>query len=246
MGKSYRVLLFDCFNTVYVQDPSRVPRLELDGRSVPSTAGLLAERLRGLLPAVEPAAVYRAWRSAGQWAEAERGEALREVPAPRRFRRACQELGLPEADEALLHELLEVHMRALTGSFYLPEAHRTLLQGLRARHRLALFSNFDHAPALRRLLAETGIADWFDPVLISDGLGYRKPGRAAFAAALAALDEPPGAILFVGDSLEDDVRGCNGAGIDVAWLNAGGAPALADRVPTHELRALDDLLPLLE
>jgi HAD superfamily hydrolase (TIGR01549 family) len=246
MTKPYRLILFDCFNTLFLQDPSRLPRLELDGRAVTSTAGLLLEPLRALVPTLRAETVHHAQRSAGRWAEQLRGAELREVPAPRRFRRACEELGLAAPDEALVQALLEVHMRALTDSFAFPAAHRQVLVALRERFRLGLFSNFDHAPALHRLLRETGIAEWFDPLLVSDGLGYRKPGAAAFDAALRRIGLPPGAILFVGDSLEDDVAGARGAGLDVAWLNPAGAPAPESCRPTYELASLLELPALLE
>lgn len=245
MSKPYRVILFDCFNTLYLQDPSRVPQLELDGKQVPSTAGLVAERLRVLDPSLQPETVHRAHRSAWKWAEGERGPDLAEVPAPRRFKRMFQELGLIDVQDALAQEVLEVHMRTLTGTFTFPDAHRHLLERLRLRYRLSLLSNFDHGPTLRRLLEDTGIADWFDPLLVSDGLGFRKPGPAAFAAALDAIGEPAESVLYVGDSLEDDVQGCRSAGIDVAWLNAAGAEAPPDCMPTYEMRALPDLGGLL-
>jgi HAD superfamily hydrolase (TIGR01549 family) len=246
MSKPYRVILFDCFNTLYLQDPSRLPWVELDGKPVPSTAGLLTARLRVLRPGLQPEAVHRAYRSAALWAQAQRGAELREVPAPRRFRRALAELGLEEVDDALLAELLELHMRALTGSFAFPPEHRALLRELHGRYRLALLSNFDHGPSLHRLLGETGIAGCFDPVLVSDGLGYRKPGRAAFAAALERVDSPPEAVLFVGDSPEDDVAGARGAGMDVAWFNPKALPRPPECQPTAELRALGELTALLE
>jgi 2-haloacid dehalogenase len=246
MSKPYRVILFDCFNTLYLQDPSRLPLVELDGRMVPSTAGLLTERLRALQPALQPQDVHRAYRSAWQWAEAQRGEELREVPAPQRFRRALAELGLGEVDEALLAELLELHMRALTGSFVFPPQHRALLRTLHGRYRLALLSNFDHGPSLRRLLGETGIAECFDPLLVSDGLGYRKPGHAAFAAALERMACPAQAVLFVGDSPTDDVQGGRAAGLDVAWFNPKALPCPPECRPTAELRALGELTALLD
>ncbi len=246
MAKRYRLILFDCVNTLYLPDSSRLPRLELDGQSVPSTAGLLLEPLRALDPGLNAEAVHRAARAAWRWAEGERGADLREVPAPRRFRRLLDELGLHAVPDATALALLDVHMRAVTGTFVFPPAHRDLLSALRGRFRLGLFSNFDHGPSLRRLLRETGIADWFDPLLISDGLGFRKPGRAAFAAALAHAAVPAAEILFVGDSVEDDVRGCRGAGIDVAWLNPRAEPAPADCPPTYELGALPELAPLLK
>jgi 2-haloacid dehalogenase len=245
MVERYRLILFDCLNTLYLPDPSRMPRVELDGQLVPSTAGLLLERLRPLVPALQAAAVHAAARAAWHWAEAQRGAELREVPAPRRFRRLLEELGLEAANDGLARELLELHMRAVTGSFVFPPEHRAVLSALRERYRLALLSNFDHGPALRRLLGETGIADWFDPLLISDGLGWRKPGRAAYAAALERLGLPPAAILFVGDSLEDDVLGGHRAGLDVAWFNPKGAPCPPDCRPAYELRSLTELPELL-
>ncbi|HKI99924.1 MAG TPA: HAD family hydrolase [bacterium] len=245
MSQPYRVILFDCFNTLYLQDPSHLPQVELDGKRVTSTAGLLLERLRALDPGLQAEAVHHAHRAAWKWAEAQRGPELREVPAPRRFRRAFEELGLGDADEALVLEALDVHMRALTGSFQFPPEHRAVLEGLRGRYRLALLSNFDHGPALRRLLAETGIADWLDPLLISDGLGWRKPGRAAFTAALEQIGATAEAVLFVGDSLEDDVLGSQGAGLDVAWLNPHATPCPAECRPTYELRSLVELPALL-
>ena len=52
--------------------------------------------------------------------------------------------------------------------------------------------------------------------------------------------------LFIGDSVEDDVVGAIGAGIDVAWINATAA-ALPDDVPppTFTLKAITELESIL-
>lgn len=244
-AKRYQWILFDCLNTLYLQDPSRLPRVEVDGRVVLSTAGLLLERLCQVDPGLGVDAVHAAARAASRWAAAQRGSELHEVPAPRRFRRLLEELALGSADGALADELLAVHMRAVIGSFRFPPEHRDVLETLRGHFRLGLLSNFDHGPSLRRLLAETGIDGWFDPLLVSDGLGYRKPGPAAFAAALGRMGAPAGAVLFVGDSLEDDVQGSLGAGLDVAWFNPEGRPCPSGCRPTLELAALAELPTLL-
>ncbi|MCH8883472.1 MAG: HAD family hydrolase, partial [SAR324 cluster bacterium] len=179
MPKPYRLIAFDCVNTLYLPDASRIPVVELDGKQVPTTAGLLHERLAPLLPDLALHQAHLALRNAWRWAEAQRGPELLEVPARRRFRQFFFELGLREPEERLLDELLELHMRAVTGSFILPAAHRQVLTRLRRSHRLALFSNFDHAPSMQRLLRESGISDWFDPIIISDALGYHGFGATA-------------------------------------------------------------------
>ena len=79
MGRPYRMLLFDCFNTLFLAQAARTPLLTLNGRSVPSTAGLLHARLAVSHPELAVEEVHRAQRAASLWARNERGPELREV-----------------------------------------------------------------------------------------------------------------------------------------------------------------------
>lgn len=242
----YRMILFDFFNTLVVSNSSRIPKLEVDGREVTTTAPLLHRRLVRERPELEVDAVYRALASASRKARKKRGPELREPPALERFQDVAAELGLAAANGALPRELLACHMEAVTGCFALPAAHRRLLETLRAGHRLGIFSNFDHAPGLLGLLRDHGVEGWFDPVVISETIGYRKPGAPAFREALALAGEEPRHILFVGDSLEHDVQGALQAGMDVAWINLEGEPETPSWQPTYTLAGLPELGPLLE
>ena len=91
-----------------------------------------------------------------------------------------------------------------------------------------------------------GIEDIFDPIVISERIGFRKPGRNAFRHALALASEPLQHILFIGDSLNEDVEGARAVNLDVAWVNAKGSEAPAECSPTYELRNLLELEALLE
>ncbi len=217
----------------------------VDGKEVTSTAPLLMEHVAAHLPGLPAEDVHHAMRRAWRWAEEQRGPELREVPATLRFRRLLDELELDHVGEALAGELLAAHMAAVTGCYDLPPAHREVLAELKDRFSLALFSNFDHRPSLMAKLVAEDIADWFDPLIISDGLGYRKPGAAAFSLALELLREAPERVLMVGDSLEDDVAGCHGAGIDIAWINPRGAPVPESAPPRYVLASLTGLPKLL-
>ena len=245
MAKPYRLILFDCVNTLYLPDASCRPLLVIDGVASPSTAPLLLERLAERVPGLDALTVHRAQRRSWRWAEEQRGSAHREIPAQLRFQHALAALGLPADDAALVAELMAVHYRAVVGTFALPEAHVLLLDELGRHHRLALFSNFDHAPPLRERLARDGLLERLHPVVISADIGWRKPGRAAFERALELTGEAPGEILFVGDSYGDDVVGARAAGIDCAWINPAAAPRPEGPPPTYELRALADLRALL-
>ena len=241
MASPYRLILFDCFNTLFLPDTAQLPTIEVAGKSVPSTAPLLMPHLDGDGAGTNVEALHRAMRAAWRWSGEQRGEAHREVPALRRFERMFEELGMPIPAEPRLEALLAAHMAAVISCYVLPEAHREMLARLRNAYRMAIFSNFDYAPALLDLLDREFIAGWFDPIVISAVIGYRKPGRAAFDHALAVAAEPAEAILFVGDSLSDDVAGARGVGLDIAWINLHGETPPPDGRPKFTLDALTDL-----
>jgi putative hydrolase of the HAD superfamily len=159
-------------------------------------------------------------------------------------------LGMAGAEDDLVARLLDLHTELVADSYLLPAAYPAVLQRVAQRHRLALFSNFDYAPALRRLLGQHGLDRLFDPIVISAEIGFRKPGRKAFELALAPIPHPRETVLFVGDSLVDDVAGAAGAGLTVAWINAAGAAPASGAAtgprPDFVIRDLTQLEALLE
>ena len=50
--------------------------------------------------------------------------------------------------------------------------------------------------------------------------------------------------LMIGDSLTSDMRGGHRYGIDTCWYNPKGKP-VADQRPHHEIRHLDEIVPLV-
>ena len=65
-----------------------------------------------------------------------------------------------------------------------------MLRELREIYPLGLLSNFTHAPAARGLMDHLGLTSFFDVVLISGELGYRKPHPHVFRQLIEALDVP--------------------------------------------------------
>jgi putative hydrolase of the HAD superfamily len=82
--------------------------------------------------------------------------------------------------------------------------------------KLAVISNWDER--LRPLLTHIGLAPYFDAVVISAELGIHKPHPAIFAYAAEALQTAPHAILHVGDSPDEDLRGAQATGFQAALL----------------------------
>jgi len=88
-----------------------------------------------------------------------------------------------------------------------------LLETLSGSYRLGLLSNFTHAPAAYEILDRLDLPRFFETVLISGELGYRKPHLSVFQALLDQLGEPAERVIYVGDDLEADVQGARDAGI---------------------------------
>lgn len=86
-----------------------------------------------------------------------------------------------------------------------------LLHDLRDRgYRLGVLSNWDRR--LHRVLSETGLAEFFDPIIVSADIGIEKPDPGIFRAAEAAFGHAPESCLHVGDSRHHDLTGARDAG----------------------------------
>jgi HAD superfamily hydrolase (TIGR01549 family) len=90
---------------------------------------------------------------------------------------------------------------------------RRALARVRERVPVGLVSNYPCGISLRRSLSALGIADQFDPVVISGEVGYVKPHPMLFRIALETLGVSPDRVLFVGDSWASDMVGGHSAGM---------------------------------
>jgi putative hydrolase of the HAD superfamily len=81
-----------------------------------------------------------------------------------------------------------------------------VLAALRPRYKLAIVSDAQKAYA-RPELAETGLSGYFDAIVVSGELGFRKPDRRIFDAALSAVGTTADRAIFVGNDMHRDVFG---------------------------------------
>ena len=99
----------------------------------------------------------------------------------------------------------------------IPDTLGTLAE-LKKDYRLGLMSNFTHAPAAREILKRTGLESYFDTILISGELGYRKPHLFVFEELAKNLGVENSRILFIGDDPEPDIHGASNAGLKPVWF----------------------------
>jgi putative hydrolase of the HAD superfamily len=96
-----------------------------------------------------------------------------------------------------------------------PETHAALVS-LGQRYRLGVISNFDSR--LHPILAQLGIAHFFEHVIVSSEVGADKPSPRIFADALDRFDIPAEFALHVGDDPQADWAGAEAAGLGVFRL----------------------------
>jgi putative hydrolase of the HAD superfamily len=97
-----------------------------------------------------------------------------------------------------------------------PEAPATL-EALHERgYRLAIISNVMSRKLVPCKLDEYGIAHYFDPVVTSSCLGWRKPSERIFGEATRLMQLAPEACAYVGDTVSRDVIGARRAGYGLA------------------------------
>ena len=122
-----------------------------------------------------------------------------------------------ESDKRL-REATDVFLYALVDSLYMKPFVPHVLEELHKRYKLAVVSNLGIPEVLPISLDRFGIKEYFDAILASGSVGYRKPSPVIFKEALRALDATPEETVFVGDSIYHDVKGAKMVDMKTVWL----------------------------
>jgi putative hydrolase of the HAD superfamily len=225
-----RAVVFDLFDTLVDLSMRDLPRVEIDGRWFPTTAGALHEAATshadvGFRDFVDTLfAVDRELHSTRQ------KQGL-EVPTLERFETLVERLGFVAPD--LPAQLTDIHMGLIRQQVSVPAHHGAVLDRLGERVRLGLCSNFSHSETALALLSEHGLRSRLDALVISDAIGIRKPRPEIFRSVLGALDVAPEETLHVGDSLRADVAGAAELGIRTVWITRR-IPDVARALEEHD------------
>ena len=243
----YRTVLFDLFGTLILFKP-QVSILQIAGTRWVSTMEWLREQMGDALPRLAFDDFVAAMAATTEEIVRGRPPEYIEILSQERFRRALMRVGVSgDVGVEMAQRLSLRHMEYLASTTTMPSEHATLLASLGQRCSIGLISNFDHSPTALRLLGKHAIDHLLRVTIISADFGRRKPHPSIFHAALAALGTEARDALYVGDTLLDDVQGARAAGMDVAWINAAGAPIPAgDEAPTYTVGKLTEIEALLE
>ena len=178
------------------------------------------------------------------WAMLERREITKDELVVRRFRELFAALGLTGIDPAAYNadylKNLAIDTRPLPGAV-------ELCRALRGRAVVTVATNGVSSTQHERI-EKSGLAGYFDFVVVSDDAGAEKPDPRYFDRAMAvsgAADKR--ACIILGDSLTSDIGGGKAYGIATCWYNPKGKPLPAEAPqPDCQVRALGDFLSLVQ
>ena len=111
-----------------------------------------------------------------------------------------------------------------------PETRDVLTELKQRKLQLGVITNFDSR--VYSVMRSLRILEFFDTVTISSETGFAKPHPGIFKAAIQATGVPASRILYLGDSLEGDVRAGAAAGLNTILIDRHGrhpeAPSIQD------------------
>jgi HAD superfamily hydrolase (TIGR01509 family) len=216
--------------------------LDFGNTLVPVTAaglrGVVEETAAAIAGRLGPFAaddVLTAWHEERERQFREEVPRFREVDLAQRIVRILARLhgmGPPPPDEpwddeaaarfsepAVVAWAVEVYSSAFVSALPPVPGVGAMLARLAPRYRLAILSNWPLAATIDRYAEAAGWTPYLAAVIVSQRVGTIKPHPAIFAAARAALgDPPPETILHVGDDWAADVVGAKRAGWRAAYL----------------------------
>ncbi len=174
------------------------------------------------------------------WSDYHLGRITKEHLRQTRFSKTFTDLGL--SPDAIPHNFEDEYVRICpTKTNLFPQAHETL-RYLGTKYQLHLISNgFKESTELK--IATTGIARYFQTIVISEIVGINKPDKAIFEFALNGAGAQKHESLMIGDSLEADVRGALAFGMDAIYFNPAQLEKPSDIL--KQIHTLDELIALL-
>jgi HAD superfamily hydrolase (TIGR01509 family) len=143
----------------------------------------------------------------------------------RRIKTFCFDLNL-HIDSKHLRMVADRTVAAATRRCKIDPHCNAVLDTLGKKYVLALISNYDHPPCLRQTLQELDLAKYFSAVVISGEVGVKKPDSGIFLMALQNTGLLPREVVYVGDSVVNDVLGAASVGITPVLIQR--SPVLKD------------------
>ncbi len=153
--------------------------------------------------------------------------------------------GWAEKLETTTAELNSAFLEAMADICTLLPGAKELVDALSGKAKMGIITNgFTELQAIR--LERTGMAPYFEHVVISEQVGVAKPDAGIFVHAMEVMGNPSKErVLMVGDNPHSDILGGLNFGLETCWLNVHQHQRPEGINAHYEVQSLDELRTIL-
>jgi len=121
-----------------------------------------------------------------------------------------------------------------------------VLRKLQRKYKLGIVSNFAIPECVMKLLETHGLDKFFDVVVVSAAVNKRKPSPEIFQKALEKLDVDAAETVFVGDTVDADIKGAKDMGMKTIFIERRAQKEVEQICPDQTIKNLSGLAAALE
>jgi putative hydrolase of the HAD superfamily len=148
-----------------------------------------------------------------------RYEQLREVTNAVWVSEALGNLGFEVTkDDLRIKAALNIFFQDFIDTLELRDSAKKLLRQTQKQGKVALISNFTYAPVIYKSLRKMEISEFFNVVVVSQQVGWRKPCPHIFQLTLKCLEVQAKEAVYIGDSPNEDIKGAKQAGLKTVFV----------------------------
>jgi HAD superfamily hydrolase (TIGR01549 family) len=125
-----------------------------------------------------------------------------------------------DSNDSRMRMALNVFFQDYVDSLELRPYAEKFLKKASMTFKLGLISNFTYAPVVYVSLRKLGISHYFNSIVVSGEVGWRKPHKKIFAEALQRLRVSASEAVYIGDCPMEDVKGSVESGLRTVFVSS--------------------------
>jgi len=123
-------------------------------------------------------------------------------------------------DDPRVKTAINIGFEDYLNSLELRPCAKEILKKLSRNYKLGLVSNFTYVPVIYAGLRKLDISQFFNAILVSHEVGWRKPHPKIFNEALKRLRVSAHETVYVGDSPLEDIKGAKATGMKTIFVSS--------------------------
>lgn len=173
------------------------------------------------------------------WDDYRNGKVTKDELRAERFNRALRHYGIN--DDSLALQFNDEYVQLCSSKPNLIPNALEVLNYLQPKYKMHVITNgFVEAQEVK--IKNSGLSDFFDVVVVSDGLGFKKPDKRIFYHALKLANANQKESVMIGDDYGPDVIGAKSIGMDQIYFTKNLS---ANESATHIISDLIELKGIL-